>query len=117
VTKKYVLLVALLLVLVLAAGCGTKDPGNTNGGGGPVDPPAVAEFVGSDSCKMCHSAEYGEWEKSWHTIKATKGPAMDAPQNLIYDWVKEQWDDLDTYMIVDQEDNNTILVATEKSKR
>jgi predicted small lipoprotein YifL len=115
-SKKYVVaLLVLMLVIVLTVGCGTKEPVTTPGGEEPVDTtPTVAEFVGSDSCKMCHSNVYGEWENSWHTIKALEGPSLGANESVIYDWVKEEWNDLDTYMIVDQEDSNTLWVTTQK---
>jgi hypothetical protein len=65
-SRKYLFALMVVLVLVLAVGCGSSDTGNNNGGGnGGGDPqPAVAQFVGSDNCKMCHNAEYGEWENS-----------------------------------------------------
>lgn len=114
-TKKFILTAMLiLLVVTLAAGCGKQEPVQP-----PADPPVdditVSEYTGADSCKTCHSEKYTEWEKSWHTIKATKGPAFgEEYTGNIYQWARNDWDNLLTYMIVDREDSNTILVATEK---
>ncbi|MBS4023109.1 MAG: hypothetical protein KGZ79_11935 [Dethiobacter sp.] len=118
-SKKFVLAASVFLLLVIfAAGCGKKEPAQPPAQP-PVQPPtdtvAVAEFVGSDSCRGCHSAVYKEWENSWHTLKATQGPTLgDKYVGNIYEWVRRDWDKLDTYMIVDREDSNTILVAAEK---
>ncbi|MEW6243927.1 MAG: cytochrome c3 family protein [Bacillota bacterium] len=109
--------VLVLLSLVLTAGCGKQEPAK------PAEPPAAppvevaaATYVGSDACKSCHSQIYAEWSNSWHTIKATKGPAFgEEYAKNIYEWVRRDWDNLLTYMIVDREDSNTILVAAEKT--
>ena len=112
--KRFTLVVVLLaLVLVLAAGCGTKEPAEPDNG---EPTPEVATFIGSDSCKGCHSKEYGDWEQSWHTVKATEGPSFGQQnENNIYEWVRNDWDNLTTYMIVDEFDKNTVYVSTEKS--
>jgi mono/diheme cytochrome c family protein len=33
-------------------------------------------YVGSDSCVTCHGDIHANWEKTRHTQKARKGPAM-----------------------------------------
>ncbi|QGG48278.1 multiheme c-type cytochrome [Heliorestis convoluta] len=72
-------------------------------------------FVGPDECIVCHVNEHKNWEKSWHTQKAMWGPSFeDAYENDIYDWVLQEWDNLETYMILDKKDNNTNYVAVEK---
>ncbi len=118
-SKKIVFIAsALFLVLVLAVGCGKKEPATPPAP--PVDPPpvdmiAVAEYAGSDSCKTCHSKQYDSWKSSWHTVKATEGPSFGAEyEKNIYEWARNDWDDLLTYMIVDRDDSNTILVAADK---
>jgi hypothetical protein len=100
--------VAIMAVALLAGGCSDTEEGEGEG-----EDILVAEYTGADACKSCHGEIYSDWEQSWHTVKATAGPAQDGGA-LIYDWVQEQWDELDTYMIVDRKDRDTIYVATEK---
>ncbi|EEG76998.1 multiheme c-type cytochrome [Dethiobacter alkaliphilus] len=117
-SKKVLLVLVLGLVLVLAAGCGNNDANNQPNNDNDADDvsPAVAEFVGSDSCKGCHSGIYGEWEDSWHTVKALEGPYFGAENEAnIYEWVRNDWDNLTTYMILDQADSNTLYVAAERT--
>ncbi len=66
--KLILLGITLLLVGLLAVGCGAKDePAQP----APTPPPPPAEvtastYVGSDSCKTCHSKEFNGWEKTAH---------------------------------------------------
>jgi len=77
----------------------------------------TAKYVGGDKCKMCHGDIHGKWISSRHTLKATQGPAMGAEfKKNIFEWVRRDWDKLDTYMILDQKDKDTIYVATRKIK-
>jgi len=75
----------------------------------------TGKYVGSDACASCHKDYYTTWSTSRHTIKATKGPAFGKEfEKNIYDWVRRDWDKLDTYMIVDQKDAKTNYLATQK---
>ena len=75
----------------------------------------TAKYVGGDACKKCHGDLHSKWKTSWHTIKATEGPAMGKQyEKNIYEWVRRDWDKLDTYMILDQKDKNTNYVLTKK---
>lgn len=92
----------------------------------PVGPPAApviskkgAEgYVGSEACLPCHQDVYDKWVTSSHANFAQRVPATGNgfPQERFYPWVKEQWDSLDTYMLVDRKDSNTIYVSTRKTQ-
>jgi hypothetical protein len=75
----------------------------------------TAKYVGADACNDCHGDLHARWKTSWHTLKATPGPAFgDEHKKNIYEWVRRDWDKLDTYMILDQKDRTTNYVATKK---
>lgn len=77
----------------------------------------TAKYVGGDACKACHNGIHTQWKSSWHTLKATQGPALGKQYaKNIYEWVRRDWDKLDTYMILDQKDKNTNYVMTKKIK-
>ncbi len=68
--KRLSFLLTIIVVLLLVVGCATKttppvdepaDNGNDN-----EEPVAVAEYVGSESCKGCHSSNYQGWSKTQH---------------------------------------------------
>ncbi len=72
--KFLLLMLVFALVVVLAAGCGGKEPAEE-----PADPPPVEDpvdepvavastYAGSDSCKGCHSQVYEGWKGTWHSI-------------------------------------------------
>jgi predicted CXXCH cytochrome family protein len=73
------------------------------------------QFVGGDRCQSCHDEVHGQWKTSRHTVKVTPGPAQ-GKQYLtnVYDWVRRDWDKLDTFMIVDQKDKDTVYVSSRK---
>ncbi len=76
-------------------------------------------YVGSDACATCHKGIYDKWSTSWHTKKVTYGPNSEYFQEAkseIFPWVKEKWNELDTYMILDRKDANTNYVAIDKVK-
>lgn len=75
----------------------------------------TGKYVGPDACSGCHAGDHKTWVTSRHTIKATQGPAFgkDFEKN-IYDWVRRDWDKLDTYMIVDSKDAKTNYMAARK---
>ncbi|OGU11204.1 MAG: hypothetical protein A2075_20080 [Geobacteraceae bacterium GWC2_58_44] len=59
--------------------------------------PANPSFVGAANCASCHSDTHAEWEKSFHTMKATYGPAFEgqtAGNSNIHPWVLANWDNL-----------------------
>jgi hypothetical protein len=82
------------------------------------NPPVVAktdfaaQFAGPGACTTCHKSAHNEWKKSWHTLKATYGPGFEG-QNAgtanINPWVRANWDNLLSHMIVDQA--NAALIA------
>lgn len=46
-------------------------------------------YVGSDSCVSCHGDIHANWEKTRHTQKARKGPAMGKEfSSSVYKWVQ-----------------------------
>ncbi len=75
----------------------------------------TGKYQGADACSSCHGDTHKTWVTSRHTIKATKGPAFGKEfDKNIYDWVRRDWDKLDTYMIVDQKDAKTNYMAARK---
>lgn len=92
-----------------------------------ADPPAAypspeltqialtGKYVGSQACLECHEDEHKVWATSRHTKKATKGPAFGAEfSKNIFEWVRRDWDKLESYMIVDQKDAKTNYMAVRK---
>lgn len=74
-------------------------------------------YVGSDSCVSCHGDIHANWEKTRHTQKARKGPAMGKEfSSSVYKWVQRDWDKLDSHMILDQKDKTTNYVTVRKYK-
>jgi hypothetical protein len=75
----------------------------------------TGKYVGPDKCVECHEEEHAAWHGSRHTVKATKGPAFGKEfEKNIYEWVRRDWDKLDTYMIVDTKDAKTNYMAALK---
>lgn len=75
----------------------------------------TGKYVGADACSGCHGDTHKSWAGSRHTVKATKGPAFGKEfEKNIYEWVRRDWDKLDTYMIVDQKDAKTNYMAARK---
>lgn len=75
----------------------------------------TGKYVGGDACMGCHSDIHSQWKTTWHTLKATPGPAQGKEfEKNIYEWVRRDWDKLETYLIVDQKDRTTNYVATRK---
>jgi Cytochrome c554 and c-prime len=74
-------------------------------------------YVGSNSCVTCHGDIHANWEKTRHTQKARKGPALGKEfSSSVYAWVQRDWDKLDSHMIIDQKDKNTNYVTVRKYK-
>ncbi|MCT8137421.1 hypothetical protein H1D32_06480 [Anaerobacillus sp. CMMVII] len=109
------LILAILIVAIatVVSGCTTKKTTTT--------PIAVAaeelsyydKFVGPEKCADCHDDHMENWETSWHTKKTIEGPALGGG-DLIWDWVPAKWDQLDSYLILDQKDKDTLYVSTKK---
>lgn len=77
----------------------------------------TANYVGGDACKKCHGEIHGKLQSSWHSLKATQGPAMGKQyEKNIYEWVRRDWDKLDSYLLLDQKDKTTNYVMTRKIK-
>ena len=77
----------------------------------------TAKFAGGNTCKMCHSGIHGDWEKTRHTMKARKGPAMGKEfMSNIYSWVQRDWDKHDMHMVLDTKDKTTNYVTVQKYK-
>jgi cytochrome c553 len=75
----------------------------------------TAQYVGGDACQSCHSDVHNQWKTSWHTLKATQGPAQGKEfEKNIYEWVRRDWDKLESYQILDQKDKDTIYVGSKK---
>ena len=73
------------------------------------------KYVGSDACLECHEDIHPDWKTSRHTLKATEGPALGKQnEKNIFEWVRKDWEKLDTYMILDQKDRTTNYVSTKK---
>lgn len=118
--KKRLLLLAIvsLLALTVIAGCAVDEEPVKAPVADPIPVEQVAargEFVGSDACSTCHSGVMSNWLESNHTDKARKGPAFGAEYSEnVFDWVRDGWDNFETYVILDQKDGNTIYVGTYK---
>ncbi len=66
----------LAIVLVLAAACSREEsPAPAPPKAAAAPPPAPLEFVGSEACASCHSAEASAWRESQHAL------AMKAPES------------------------------------
>ncbi|OGT97619.1 MAG: hypothetical protein A2079_04155 [Geobacteraceae bacterium GWC2_48_7] len=77
----------------------------------------TAAYAGAKTCKTCHGSIHSNWEKTRHTMKARKGPAMGKEYTSnIYSWVQRDWDKLETHMILDSKDKTTNYVTTNKYK-
>jgi len=75
----------------------------------------TGKYVGSEACASCHEDEHDQWATTWHTMKATQGPAFGAEfEKNIFEWVRRDWDQLETYLIVDQKDRTTNYIAARK---
>ena len=76
----------------------------------------TAAYTGGDSCRMCHADIHGKLATSWHSRKTEWGPAHAEKyrKDKIYSWVVRDWDNLDTYMILDQKDRTTNYIAMDK---
>ncbi len=89
----------LLAVPLVLSGCGSSS--NTP----DIQPRVQAQFVGPDRCGACHVDAHAEWKDSWHTLKATYGPAFEgknAGTANINPWVRNNWDSLKSHLILDQ---------------
>ncbi len=77
--------------------------------------------MGSQACAGCHSATHAEWKNTWHTLKATKGPAFGKEfDKNIYEWVRRDWDKLDHVGLLPRHDagpNAVYLVRTVPGQR
>lgn len=76
----------------------------------------TAAYVGGNECADCHGDIHGKVANSWHSKKTEWGPAHPEKyrEGKIYSWVVRDWENLDTYMILDQKDRNTNYVAVNK---
>ncbi|WNF36007.1 multiheme c-type cytochrome [Bacillaceae bacterium IKA-2] len=104
--------VFFIAMAIIVSGCSSKDTA--------VPSPVVAadlsyydKFVGPDKCADCHDDHTEKWETSWHTKKTAKGPNLGGGE-LVWDWVPEKWDEMDSYLILDQKDKDTIYLSTKK---
>ncbi len=88
-----VLFLSLLLVFTLAACADSpneNDEDNENNENDVVDEsPALADasYVGSESCKGCHSGQYEGWKGTWHAV------AIQSPDELYDDAFDEDFPD------------------------
>ncbi|WP_429886518.1 multiheme c-type cytochrome [Geoalkalibacter halelectricus] len=93
----------LLAVPLVLAGCGSSSSTDE------FTPRAQVSFVGPDRCGACHVDAYDAWKDSWHTLKATYGPAFEgqnAGVSNINPWVRDNWDSLKSHMIIDAVPNS-----------
>ncbi len=88
-SKRLVLLVSLLaLMAFVVVGCGQGDEKPKDSGKKePASSEEVATYVGSESCKTCHSAIYESYSKTLHT-KMVQDAKAD-PSVIIGDFSKE----------------------------
>lgn len=124
------LLSILLLSITVIVGCSSNDTtaletdtanetdaASENDAQAEVVPlstlPYFEKFVGHQQCADCHEDQMQKWETSNHTLKTTFGPNMGGG-HLLYDFAADMWDELDTYLVLDQKDSNTIYVSTRK---
>ena len=77
----------------------------------------TAAYAGANTCKKCHGGIHGDWEKSRHTMKARKGPAMGKEYlKNVFSWVQRDWDKYETHMVLDSKDKTTNFVTVKKYK-
>lgn len=75
----------------------------------------TGKYLGADACKECHADTHKGWATSRHTDKAKYGPAMGKEnEKNIYEWVRRDWEKLESHMVLDQKDKNTLYVSTKK---
>lgn len=89
-TKKLVLLISLLALmafLVIGCGQGAEEPKNTSKEGNNSANKKVATYVGSESCKTCHSEVYEKYSGTLHT-KMVQDAKAD-PSVITGDFTKE----------------------------
>ncbi|WP_162014304.1 multiheme c-type cytochrome [Desulfurivibrio alkaliphilus] len=86
---------------------------------GDVPVTVKSDYVGAQTCGLCHKDEHAEWKGSWHTRKSTWGPAVTQEafesvnnSNKTYEQhqqaaldkflpgVRENWDMLSSYMVL-----------------
>ncbi len=121
----------MFVIAIIAAGCSSEDTADqtpdvdtedqtpdTTTDDSSTDVPVenlsyYDNFVGPNACAGCHSGQMGKWETSWHTQKTAEGPALGGG-DLVWDWVPSKWDELDSYLVLDRKDSNTIYVGTKK---
>jgi len=84
--------------------------------------PANPGFVGAATCASCHSDTHAQWEKSFHTLKASYGPGFEgqtAGNSNIHPWVLANWDNaaakLLPHAILGQINSNELYVSKERS--
>jgi hypothetical protein len=97
--RSKITILSLLLAPLVLAGCGSdsKTP--------IVQGKVEQQFVGPDRCGYCHPKAHDEWKDSWHTLKATYGPAFEGQKAGIANinpWVRDNWNTLQSHLILDQ---------------
>ena len=103
-------LVSVALVWAAAAGAQTPYPSPEL-----THIAKTGKYVGNKACLECHEDEHKTWVTSRHTLKATQGPSFGKEfEKNIYEWVRRDWDKLESYMIVDAKDSSTNYVAVKK---
>lgn len=124
--KMRVLLLSIIVFLSIAfvAGCQTNEAV----GGQPVQPtyptPVDLEllstgtyydkFVGPEKCMDCHEEQHDKWETTRHTMKAMEGPNQGVGLKNVWEWVPDRWQELETHLILDQKDKETVYVTTRR---
>jgi hypothetical protein len=74
-------------------------------------------YAGAETCKACHGDLHADWEKTRHTMKARKGPAMGKEfLGNVYAWVQRDWDKFETHMVLDTKEKGVNYVTTKKFK-
>jgi hypothetical protein len=126
--KKFVLAIFLFITVAIAAGCqmNATVSGETAKPVQPTFPTETADleflssathyekFVGPDKCMDCHEEKHESWKTSWHTVKATEGPAQGAGLKNVWSWVPDRWNEMESYVILDQKDKDTLYVGTRR---